>query len=712
MMSETTVSPTESECESGVGSTIGISRINDRIDRLFPYPEYRPHQREMLESVYNGIYKDRNVVIVNAPTGSGKSSVVVSALALANSYAPRPKPKVLVAVRTVSQLNIFATELERIRSEKYPALRFSYIVGKGSVCPMKDSVVMSEDIYTMCDRLKKISRIDTGRITDGCLFYKNAIGYQNDEDCEGCDPADLLAADLRETYIHPDKIIDFCGDMCPYEVMVRAAKESDVIIVNYYHIFSAPIRNILFRQLGISEPPIIIIDEAHNVGDTVEDINSLTITSRVVTRAVRDVRSNSFARALEEVNIDPSVLINICRAYQEFLADLQKTCVKYSNYRTPINVKNLIVAIKQAFNAGDEEALKWFCIQAYSRIEEWKYEQVLKQQTTESGEAGVDIGGSVGTVVKFTARLLSYQNDPMYIKMFGKETDSHGIKTYLKLWCIDPSKFLNGIADNSRAMVLMSGTISPTAMYADIFFGDREVDMVNVPFSFPVENRVVFCCTDVTSTYAERKNQKNVDTIYEYIKEMVNIRGNTAVFFTSYSEMTVYAQRLKSDGFQNIYVEPKNSNDAGAILKEFMALPESGSYGTLLAVCGGKFFEGIDYRGESLVGAMTVGLPLTTWDDVTKARNQYYIKKFGRADGTFVAYTLPAVNRAQQALGRVLRTNKDIGILVLCERRYAKNAANSDAFDGLSEWMQEEMQEVTLPEFRVKLTEAKIRLGL
>jgi hypothetical protein len=60
-------------------------------------------------------------------------------------------------------------------------------------------------------------------------------------------------------------------------------------------------------------------------------------------------------------------------------------------------------------------------------------------------------------------------------------------------------------------------------------------------------------------------------------------------------------------------------------------------------------------RGEMLAGAMVVGLPLAPFNRVRKMMIDYFRHKFG-AEGEFLCYTLPAINRSLQALGRVLRT--------------------------------------------------------
>jgi DNA excision repair protein ERCC-2 len=69
---------------------------------------------------------------------------------------------------------------------------------------------------------------------------------------------------------------------------------------------------------------------------------------------------------------------------------------------------------------------------------------------------------------------------------------------------------------------------------------------------------------------------------------------------------------------------------------------------------------------------------------------EYFRHKFGE-EGEFISYTLPAMNRAQQALGRVLRTPEDRGVLVFGERRFLEPRVRN----ALPEWMRAEMVNCT-----------------
>ena len=95
-----------------------------------------------------------------------------------------------------------------------------------------------------------------------------------------------------------------------------------------------------------------------------------------------------------------------------------------------------------------------------------------------------------------------------------------------------------------------------------------------------------------------------------------------------------------------------------------------------------------------LTGAMVIGLPLAPWNRVRQMILDYYTRHYGD-EGKFLAYFLPALNKVQQSLGRVLRTPEDHGILVFGEKRFLED----QIVHRLPEWMQKEIIPVSIPEF-------------
>jgi DNA excision repair protein ERCC-2 len=91
---------------------------------------------------------------------------------------------------------------------------------------------------------------------------------------------------------------------------------------------------------------------------------------------------------------------------------------------------------------------------------------------------------------------------------------------------------------------------------------------------------------------------------------------------------------------------------------------------------------------------MVVGLPLAPFTRVRSMVIDYFRRKYGD-EGEFLSYTLPALNRALQALGRVIRSPEDRGFLVLCEQRFLEPRLKG----ALPAWIREEMVGTNLDGF-------------
>jgi Rad3-related DNA helicase len=86
------------------------------------------------------------------------------------------------------------------------------------------------------------------------------------------------------------------------------------------------------------------------------------------------------------------------------------------------------------------------------------------------------------------------------------------------------------------------------------------------------------------------------------------------------------------------------------------------------AVLGGIFAEGIDLVGDRLNGVAIIGVGLPR---ITLERNvmKEHFQEQGY-DGFDFAYVYPGMNKVQQAGGRLIRTEKDTGFILLIDDRY------------------------------------------
>jgi DNA excision repair protein ERCC-2 len=120
----------------------------------------------------------------------------------------------------------------------------------------------------------------------------------------------------------------------------------------------------------------------------------------------------------------------------------------------------------------------------------------------------------------------------------------------------------------------------------------------------------------------------------------------------------------------SIIVQNREMDDAGrsCFLDRFSSQNQDTLVG--FAVMGGIFGEGIDLVGDRLSGAVivSVGLPAVCPErDLIRAY-------FDQQDNGFdVAYRFPGINRVLQAAGRVIRSDRDRGAILLVDKRFCRS---------------------------------------
>jgi DNA excision repair protein ERCC-2 len=292
---------------------------------------------------------------------------------------------------------------------------------------------------------------------------------------------------------------------------------------------------------------------------------------------------------------------------------------------------------------------------------------------------------AIERLTTFLFRLNQSAKDPAFLTVYRKQSEDIA----LEVRNIDPSASLKDICGSHSCSVLISGTLSPVESFRRYFFEDAKVAALTLTNAFPKQNRLILCARDITTAFSMRQDKKNTARIEQYITTFAALDGNLAIYFPSYQILDRFAKRCAAQiPAKQIFIEPRDASDATTALAEFLTLPQKGKSGLLFAVCGGKWSEGLDYRGEMLSGALVIGLPLAPYNRVRRMVIDYFRRKFG-TEGEFLSYTLPAVNRALQALGRVLRSPSDKGVLVLGERRFLEEGIRS----ALPPWLEKEMIE-------------------
>lgn len=92
----------------------------------------------------------------------------------------------------------------------------------------------------------------------------------------------------------------------------------------------------------------------------------------------------------------------------------------------------------------------------------------------------------------------------------------------------------------------------------------------------------------------------------------------------------------------------------------------------------GTVTEGVDYPGDLLHTVVVVGVPIANIGDPKMQKVQEaYGQRFGEENAFEYTFGVPAVRKARQAVGRVIRSADDVGARVLLDERYGPRTHNS-----------------------------------
>ena len=109
----------------------------------------------------------------------------------------------------------------------------------------------------------------------------------------------------------------------------------------------------------------------------------------------------------------------------------------------------------------------------------------------------------------FMYRLSQSAHNPAYLTIYKKTEE--GI--ILEVRNIDPSAPLTEICSQHACSILISGTLSPVESFRRLYFNNAKVSTLALPNSFPKENRLICCATDITTAYSLRQNRENTEKI-------------------------------------------------------------------------------------------------------------------------------------------------------------------------------------------------------
>lgn len=187
-----------------------------------------------------------------------------------------------------------------------------------------------------------------------------------------------------------------------------------------------------------------------------------------------------------------------------------------------------------------------------------------------------------------------------------------------------------------------------------------------IPSPFNYQNQVQLLIPEDLPEINKVTLEEYVIAITEHIITIAEAtKGRMLILFTAYDMLKKAYELIKESGFLNDYAMIAQGITSGSrtrLTRNFQRYDKAILLGT------SSFWEGVDIPGEDLSCLVMVRLPFSPPDEpLTEAKCQLITQQGGNA---FSDYSLPeAILRFKQGFGRLIRTEKDRGIMLVFDKR-------------------------------------------
>ncbi|WP_270998073.1 ATP-dependent DNA helicase [Listeria seeligeri] len=418
--------------------------------------------------------------------------------------------------------------------------------------------------------------------------------------------------------------------LCPFELSLDVALFCDAIVCDYNYLFDP----VVYLKRFFSEGPgkyTFLVDEVHNLVDRARSMFSATLRKSLVMQVKRQLDKKLHKRLWNSVNAMNKVMVSLNKELTE------------SGETIHVN--------KIGLTEWNESVLKFTFV-----AKEW-----LPQNTQSETQSDV---------------LELYFESLRYVKiaeLYDERYTTQITRTHsdleIKQLCLDPAFLLSEKLKLGASSVLFSATLRPIDYYTNVLGGEEDTSRMVFSSPFEQQNMHLLVADNISTKYQMR--DQSLASVVEALAALIaGKKGNYLFFFPSFQ----YLQNVY-ELFREKHPEIVVRKQEGAMDEEqreaFLEAFKAGNLETLVGFCvlGGVFSEGIDLRGERLIGAAIVGVGLAQLNPESDLIKDYYNETIGQ--GFDYAYQLPGMNKVLQAVGRVIRGESDRGVILLIDERFS-----------------------------------------
>lgn len=608
----------------------------------------RAGQQQIMNAVASAIHKGRRLY-VQAPTGSGKTIATMYPALKAMGSGEISRVAFLTA-KTMTRGPVL--ECLELLKQRDIATNVLVVTARNKICPLRGNAsgaeVRSRPLASLCNPIE-------------CPLARGHYDSVNDALYEAIATHDVLDAN------HIAKVAA-SHHVCPYELQRDAARWSDIIICDYHFAF-APSASLM----GLADEPhkgdtVFLVDEAHNLVERMRDMYSAELTIADLKEIERLLRTRS---ALSELAKAVGAVVSAFPTWEKSLPASAHTNTQGQRGRWGFQVVHLsdeYVDSLATLSDGIGAALE-------------QYFPALGEAHGDNSPGGVTTGSAAGSSVEI---FLALRDVDLKIRAFigAVQRAETGSVTFLaraengsrrlKVYCVDPSHDLGERLEQAKAAIFFSGTLLPMDYHRRLLAAQEEDASIYAQSSFDHRHWQVLIGADVNARYSQR-GPKLYACIAQYLMVLAHARpGNYLVFLPAYAMMEGVIDALGTLVDTHTEVMRQHPGMREDERERFVArFREHRRKGTsLLGLCvlGGIFGESIDLPGEALVGVVVVGTGMPGISSEREVIREYFDAKEGL--GFSHAYTYPGMSKVLQAAGRLIRTEKDRGVVLLLDDRF------------------------------------------
>lgn len=601
-------------------------------------PGYRPRagQQEMAEAIADAI-DAKAALMVDAGTGIGKTFAYLVPALLSGQ-------KVLLSTATRQlQDQLYQRDVPRIKQVLGSDAQVAILKGRANyVCPVHLARNLRDGRFRdpkIPARLRIIERFaalsDTG---------DRAACTQLSEE----DPAWAFATSTRDNCLGQD-----CPELrrCPLMHARQQAQKADVLVVNH-HLFCA---DLAMKDDAMADflprADILIFDEAHQLPDIATEFFGNTFSTRQLLELGRESQKIG--------NHDAPGLADWPGLYKQLEAVAGRLRLALPSGLLRLGLEELLSADAQDVNEWLVDMLP----DVNDALEE--HLQTLKPLADSSADLA-HLYERTQTLLErlrhwHTAFLRATAKTPdEALILWAQTTDSHAQLRTTPLSVAE--RFAQAREQHGGAWIFVSATLAVGGSLDHFarLMGMQDAWQLQVesPFNYP-DQAALWIPRGLGNPTAPDFPDRVAKQAWPLIRRN---RGRAFVLCTTLRAMRQIAEQLRREAGDDIDILMQGEAPRHELMKQFREAEAA------VLVGSAGFWEGVDIAGEKLSLVIIDKLPFAPPDDpIYRARSQA-LQRAGQHP--FRELSLPqAMLALKQGAGRLIRTETDHGLLVICDER-------------------------------------------